>query len=121
MYKCSPSAPLGTNASICYNNPANLSATGTGTLSWYNVATGGTYLGSGTNFITPKLTKTTTYYVQDSTCWGSSIRTAILVTVNPLPTVTASASDSTVCPGNSVTLMGEGAAAYLWTAGVTDG
>lgn len=47
--------------------------------------------------------------------------TVITITVNPRPTVTATASSATVCEGGEVTLTGGGAATYTWTGGVTDG
>lgn len=74
-----PAAPSANGTSICAGLSTALSATCTGTPGWYSAATGGTYLGS-TNFTTPVLTSTTTYYVQDSTC-GASARTAVTVTV----------------------------------------
>jgi hypothetical protein len=37
-----------------------------------------------------------------------------------LPTVTANASGTTVCAGNSVTLTGGGATTYTWSGGVTN-
>lgn len=44
------------------------------------------------------------------------------LTVNNLPNVTANASPSTtICLGNSVTLIGSGASAYTWDNGVTNG
>lgn len=46
----------------------------------------------------------------------------IQVTVNPLPTVTATASPSTtLCTGDMLTLTGGGATSYTWDNGVTDG
>ncbi|HEY9083812.1 MAG TPA: T9SS type A sorting domain-containing protein, partial [Vicingaceae bacterium] len=41
--------------------------------------------------------------------------------VNPLPTVTANASVSSICNGDPVTLTGGGASSYTWDNGVTDG
>jgi len=116
-----PPAPEGANASVCFNNTASLSAIGIGTLGWYSQANGGTYLAGGATYTTPLLTTTTTYYVQDSTWAASATRTAVLVTVNPLPVVTANASATTVCAGTSVTLTGGGASSYAWTGGVTNG
>ena len=40
--------------------------------------------------------------------------------VNPLPNVTASATNPVVCLGNQTTLNGGGASTYLWTGSVTD-
>lgn len=45
----------------------------------------------------------------------------IEVTVNPLPNVTANASQTFVCEGQQVTLTGGGAQSYTWTNGVTNG
>ncbi|MFY7886158.1 MAG: LamG-like jellyroll fold domain-containing protein, partial [Dolichospermum sp.] len=42
------------------------------------------------------------------------------ITVNPLPTVTANASASTVCLGTNTILNGGGASTYSWTGGVTN-
>lgn len=44
-----------------------------------------------------------------------------ITSVLPLPTVTATASDDTVCVGNTVTLNGGGASTYTWTNGVING
>ena len=83
----SPAPPAAFNDTICSGSAASLSATGTGTISWYSAASGGTYLGLGTNFTTPILTADTTFYAQDSTCSASASRTPVLVKVNPLPLI----------------------------------
>ncbi len=52
------------------NGPASftLSATGSGgTISWYDQPTGGTLLGTGSSYMTPVLTNSTTYYVSETT------------------------------------------------------
>ena len=71
------------NLSICSGNSTTLTASGTGTLGWYNSPEGGTWLGGGSSFTTPILTANTTYYVQDSTCAASATRTSIAITVIP--------------------------------------
>lgn len=43
------------------------------------------------------------------------------ITVNPLPTVTANATATSICSGDPVTLTGSGATSYTWDNGVTDG
>lgn len=45
---------------------------------------------------------------------------SISTIVNPVPSVTANASASTLCENDSLTLSGSGADAYLWDNGVTD-
>lgn len=75
----------------CDSGTVTLGATASaGTINWYNVLTGGTSLGTGTSFITPNLTTTTTYYVDAtaSDCTTPS-RTPITATVNVSPTITA--------------------------------
>lgn len=54
-----------TGATRCGVGTVNLSATATAgaTISWYDVSSGGASIGTGTNFITPEISSTTTYYV----------------------------------------------------------
>lgn len=56
--------------SACLNSSDTLFASTTlgSTLSWYNTASGGAFLGNGNSYTTPVLTDTTVFYVQDSTC-----------------------------------------------------
>jgi hypothetical protein len=110
-----PSAPLASGTTICAGTTATLTAGGTGTIGWYDAATLGTHIGSGASFTTPVLTSDATYYVQDSSAAGcASSRTAVTVTVNPLPIV-ALGTDITQC-GGSVTLdAGNTALDHFWS------
>jgi hypothetical protein len=58
---------------------AQLSASGTGTLNWYNEA--GNLLGTGTTFSTPVLTETTNFYVQalENNCTSNSVLVEVIV------------------------------------------
>ncbi len=59
-----PANPSTTGASRCGTGTLNLSASGTSQLYWYTSPTGtGTPVNIGTNYTTPTLTNTTTYYV----------------------------------------------------------
>lgn len=60
-----------TPGSVCGTGTVALAATGSGTLNWYDVATGGTILGTGTNFVTPSISATTTYYVEAGSGLGT--------------------------------------------------
>jgi len=102
---------------ICENTSDTLFATGYGTLSWYDAPTGGNYIGSGSVFVTPVITANTALYVQDSTC-GASTRTTVLIVARSAPQMTAS-NDTTLCPGESVTLSVSGANWYSWSTGDT--
>lgn len=104
--------------SICPNQTTTLSASGSGVLSWYSSASGGTYLGAGNTLATPILTSSTTYYVQDSTC-GAGPRTAITVTINSVPSIGISGT-TTACANKSVTLNVFGSSvSYAWSTAQT--
>lgn len=61
-------APAAFDGLSCVSpSTVTLSATGNGTLGWYNVASGGTLLGSGATFTTPSISAPTTYYVESQT------------------------------------------------------
>jgi hypothetical protein len=69
-------SPTGTGASGPGPASYNLSATGTGgSLSWYDMPTGGTLLGTGSAYTTPVISSTTTYYVEDATTYPGSLYT----------------------------------------------
>lgn len=68
-------APLPTGTGASGPGPAsfNLSAAGSGgTLNWYDAPTGGTLLTTGTNYTTPTISSTTTYYVDETTSYPGS-------------------------------------------------
>ena len=87
-----PTITATTPNSRCGTGTVVLNATGsTGTVNWYAAATGGTSLGTGTSFTTPSISATTTYYVDVTSAQGctSTPRTAVVATINPIPTITA--------------------------------
>ncbi len=63
-------------------------------------------------------TSSATYTVTGTDTNGCSNTTTNSIIVNQLPTVTASASDTVLCMGSSLTLTGGGANTYTWTDGV---
>jgi len=74
-----PDEPEANGTTICANEVAQLSATGQGTLNWFDAA--GTYVGSGSNFSTPALTTSTTFFVQasDNGCNSNSVAVEVIV------------------------------------------
>ncbi|MGG5209611.1 T9SS type A sorting domain-containing protein [Chryseobacterium sp. MIQD13] len=73
--QCQPPAILSTvGATVCPNQTATLSATAdTGaSITWYDAATAGNVVGTGSSFTTPALSTTTPYYVAASTTGTSS-------------------------------------------------
>ncbi|MBX2902997.1 MAG: gliding motility-associated C-terminal domain-containing protein [Chitinophagales bacterium] len=94
-----PAAPTANGTTICGGQTATLTATAPSgvTFNWYAASTGGTALGTGTNFTTPTLNATTTYYVEAvATGCPPSTRTAVTVTVTPAP---AAPIANTLTPG----------------------
>ncbi|WP_109746180.1 Ig-like domain-containing protein [Flavobacterium araucananum] len=88
------------------------------TYQWYDAATGGTLLFTGTSYATPNLTATTTYYVEAGigTCL-SATRTPVTVTVSPRPAAPVPVSSNVVIQsGQTVTLAVTATAgfSYAW-------
>ncbi len=115
-----PTLSSTTPASRCGTGTVSLSAAGStgSTLNWYAAATGGTSLGTGTTFTTPSISTTTTYYVEASKSGCSSGRTAVIATINPVPTVTNPGNQG-ICIGsavNAINFSGSNASStYDWT------
>jgi hypothetical protein len=105
-----PNVNAGIDQTVCAGESVTLTATGTGTISWNNgVADGAGFVPTAT-----------TNYTITLTSGACSNTDQVLVTVNPLPTVSAGA-DQTVCAGSSVTLNGSGVTNLSWNNGVIDG
>lgn len=117
-----PPAPNNTtataNLSRCVGNTTTLTATTTfagAQLKWYDVATGGTSLATGGTFTTPVLTATDAFYVAAETSSCPSLRTAVVVTVNPIPTASISPATLAICSGATATLTASGGGTYSWS------
>ncbi len=104
---------------ICENNVASLNATSSvGTINWFDSLTNINPIATGTNFITPALNQTTTYYVQGNNNGCYSAKIPVLVNVYPLPNV----NDVTynLCENSSLILDAEVSnATFLWSDGST--
>ncbi len=59
-------APNASDVAICAGESASLSATGTGTINWYDAPTGGNLVGSGSGITTDPLFESTSFYVDAS-------------------------------------------------------
>lgn len=110
-----PVAPTAPGTAICSGNTATLTATAPGgTYQWYNAAVAGTLLQTGASYTTPVLSTTTTYYVQSTSLGCTGPRTAVTVTVNPIP-VAPTAPGTTICSGNTATLTATApGGTYTW-------
>jgi len=70
---------------------------------------------------TPVSTGPTTYTVTGTDLNGCENTATVDLLVNPLPLVTATATPSTICLGESTILAGSGADSYTWDDGIIDG
>ncbi len=120
-------APDGTTA--CKNQSTTLSVKDALTsivYTWYDAASGGNLLQTGSSFATPPITANTTYYVQaaNGTCI-SGTRTRVDVTAVDRPTApTIAASGTTACQGTNTTLSVNNPQAnlvYNWYDAATGG
>jgi hypothetical protein len=102
------SSPTTNPVSIQCGNTTTLTAstiTTSPTFSWYNVASGGTAIGTGASITTPLLYANQTYYVSyTDACGQVSPRTSVLVTVNPSISVQPITGSSTLCKNQIIAL-----------------
>lgn len=100
------------NSVICNGASVTLNGTGASTYTWTDGVSNGVAF-------TPS---TTVSYTVTGTAANGCTNTAVrTITVNPLPTVGSSVSNSVICRGSSTTLNGTGANTYTWTGGVSNG
>ena len=91
---------------ICGSGSVSLTATITsGTVNWYDSATGGNLIGSGTTIQSPSVNANTVFYAEgnDNGCLSNG-RTPVTVTVNPLPTVSTTANEAYICEEGTATI-----------------
>lgn len=112
-------ATSASNQTICATPSTTLMATGTGTLNWYASPTSTMSLATGTAYATSTLSAGSyTYYAASTNTCSEGPRTAITVSVNPLPVITA--NTGTVCSQSSFTFVPTGASTYTYVAGGTN-
>lgn len=98
---------------VCFGSPAVLTGTGASTYSWHP----GALTGAPTVFPST----TTTYTVTGIDANGCSNTASVTLAVNTLPIVSASASNTVICNGQTSTLTGNGAVTYTWEPGSLTG
>lgn len=104
-----PVADAGNDVTICLGNTTTLTASGGTTYLWST--------GETTQNITVSPNNTVAYVVEVFTNNCSS-EDDIVITVNDLPDTNAG-NDVTITEGDSTTLIGTGAASYIWSTGET--
>ena len=106
-----PIISAGNDLSICQFTSAVLNASGAVSYVWNPNPTL-----SGTNTFNPTVTPNvqTSYVVNGTNNNGCSNRDTIIVSVNPLPNISAG-QDFSVCIGDSATLNPSGGVSYIWS------
>nr|MCS3813874.1 gliding motility-associated-like protein [Mucilaginibacter sp. X4EP1] len=123
-----PNAPsvINNNVAVCNGSVATLNILNPQvglTYNWYAVATGGSAVYTGVDFVTPVITAGTMYYaeaVNNNACVSGS-RTAVIVAINPIPQLTV--QNSAICPGSNATLTAtssDPSVTINWYATATD-
>ncbi|MDP2385272.1 MAG: M43 family zinc metalloprotease [Bacteroidota bacterium] len=102
------------SGTVCAGTQVTLTGGGATTYTW---------TGGATNGVAFTPAGTLTYTVTGTGANGCTNTATKLITVNALPTVTATSSpvSGAVCAGSTLTLTGGGATSYTWTGGVTNG
>jgi len=102
---------------VCYGKTVTFNLNTTNTIQWYDAASGGNLIGTGTSFTTPKIVATTTYYfvAYNSICY--SVPVPITITVIPGSASPVITSNSPVCKGNDLFLNTDSipGIAYNWS------
>jgi len=94
-----PTAPVVSGVpAICPGTQATLTATASGTVSWYDAAIGGTLLATGNTFTTPVLNVNTTYYAEQASGSCTSARTPVVVKITPFAVPQFIYPSGTFCP-----------------------
>ncbi|MBK8672207.1 MAG: hypothetical protein IPN93_04210 [Bacteroidetes bacterium] len=101
-----PSSPTVSGTSICSGQTAMLtpSAPSGVTFNWYDAASNGNLLFSGSTFTTPTLNSNTTYYVESENGSGcKSTRTSVTVTIDAAPS-SPTVIGTSICSGQTAML-----------------
>ena len=107
----SPVISVSGNATICSGDSVTLTASGADSYIWSNGAT------SASVTLTPSTTTTLTVQGVTAGCYSDII--PVTIDVNPIPVVSISGGNTTVCSGDSVILTASGADSYTWSNGAT--
>jgi uncharacterized protein YjdB len=106
-----PASPTNTtttaNSTICAGQTTELSVSGSGTIEWFDLPTGGTLLSTGASYTTPVLQNSITYYVSAMLGNCASARIPVAVQVNELPNSpinTTPTANLSRCEGQTTTL-----------------
>ena len=114
-----PADPVTTSNSRCGSGSVVLSTTGSGTIKWFDLVSGGSQLGTGSSFTTPSISTTTTYYaLVDNGCIGN--RVPAIATVNSIPAIPVTTSANR-CGSGTLILTATASNPVKWYSASTGG
>ncbi len=96
-----------TGNTICAGDSTTITASGAATYTWMPGSLSGA-------MITDAPMVTTTYTVTGTSAAGCTSTATIIITVNPVPSVSATATPNVICIGNPITLDATGTSTYNW-------
>jgi hypothetical protein len=105
-----PTLAVSPATNVCVGGSVTISASGASNYTWAP--------GQNSSFYVVSPAITTTYTVSAVTTTAGQncpVSNSVLVTVNPLPPVTAAASRTSACKNESVTMTAGGATSYTWS------
>lgn len=120
-----PNAPTNISPASAMNACSNkfnlLTANGAGVIAWYNAASSGSLLATGTTFSIGNTSPGTyTVYLESQECANSASRTAVVYTVNAAPTISVAIPKTSICRGENYSINVSGATTYSWNTGSTN-
>ncbi|MFM8592015.1 MAG: gliding motility-associated C-terminal domain-containing protein [Sphingomonadales bacterium] len=124
-----PAAPMANPVAVCNGATATLTLSAPNpslAYNWYNTATGGTALVTANSYSVTNVTAPATYFVEAVSSAGctSASRTAVSITVNPIPG-SALLADTAVCPVTDAILRVRNAIdpllTYRWYSALSGG
>ena len=120
---CDAVAPTASAVTATTCDAVTLTATASGTAKWYDVATGGSALYSGSSYALGQMTPGSyTYYVSNDNGNCESARTSVAVTVSAVAAPTTSEAPAvTATTDDEVVLTYSGSGTAVWYAAATGG
>lgn len=93
--------PTASGVLVCYGSDAVLTASGTGTIKWFDAATGGSLLNTGSTLELTGLKSNRTFYVQSTENDCTSTRTQVTASIIPVPDRDFYYPSGTYCPSDA--------------------
>ena len=108
-----PLDPVTTSAQLCGPGMLTLSASSQDSVTWYDSVSGGNVVGAGSNYTTPSLLSSATFYAQSGTGNCKTNRIPAVATINTAAVDPVTASDNR-CGSGTLTLSANSPDPIVW-------